>query len=52
MPECPPPDPKTFARQFRLKYGRDITPEEMKFYRLTKDLLDNPPEEEDGEGAA
>ena len=49
MPECPAPPPKDFARQFRMKYGRDPTPQELKFYKLTKDLLDNPPEEE-GQG--
>jgi hypothetical protein len=53
MPECPPPDPKEFGRQFRRKYGRDMTPDETKFYQLTKDLLENPPEEEGGgEGEA
>ena len=51
MPELPP-ELDTFARQFRQKYGREMTAEERKFYRLTKDLLDNPPEEEeDGEAA-
>lgn len=48
MPECAP-DPETFARQFRQKYGRDMTPEERRFYALAKNLLDNPPEEEGGE---
>ncbi len=49
----PPPDPQTFARQFRRKYGRDMTPQELKFYQLTKDLLENPPEEdEDGKDEA
>ena len=47
MPEKRPPDPDTFARQFKLKYGRDMTPAELRFYKLTKNLLDNPPEEED-----
>ena len=55
MPENRPPDPSIFARQFRQKYGRDMTPAEQRFYKLTKDLLDNPPEEEpnkdDGEAA-
>lgn len=56
MPENRPPDASTFARQFRQKYGRDMTPAEQRFYKLTKDLLDNPPKEEskkkdDGEAA-
>lgn len=52
MPEERPPDPDTFARQFRAKYGREMTPSELRFYQLTKDLLDHPPEEEgDGEAA-
>ena len=46
MPEKRPPDVDTFARQFKMKYGRDMRPDEMRFYELTKDLLDNPPEEE------
>jgi hypothetical protein len=46
MPEERPPDLETFARQFRLKYGREMTKEERHFYELTKNLLDNPPEEE------
>ena len=41
-----PPDVTTFNRQFRLKYGREMTAEEETFYNLTKNLLDNPPEEE------
>lgn len=56
MPECPPPDLNLFKRQFRLKYGRDMTAEEQRFYELTKDLLLNPPEEdgtgEDGDDVA
>ncbi|MGB8889259.1 MAG: hypothetical protein WCC87_21205 [Candidatus Korobacteraceae bacterium] len=52
MPEKRPPDLDTFSRQFRQKYGRDMTPEEMRFYQLTKDLLDNPPEEDKGGEAA
>ena len=46
MPEFPPPDVETFARQFRMKYGREMTSEERRFYNLAKDLLENPPEEE------
>lgn len=46
MPEFPPPDVETFARQFRQKYGREMTPEERHFYELTKNLLERPPEEE------
>lgn len=41
-----PPDLGTFKRQFRLKYGREMTPDEETFYNLTKNLLDHPPEEE------
>jgi hypothetical protein len=52
MPEDRPPDPTTFARQFRQKYGRDMTPAELHFYKLTKDLLDHPPEEEQGHDEA
>ena len=54
MPESAP-DAETFARQFRQKYGREMTSEERRFYELTRNLLDSPPEEEgDGEedGAA
>ncbi len=48
-----PPDLKTFKRQFRLKYGREMTADEERFYHLTKNLLDNPPEEEmDGDDQA
>jgi hypothetical protein len=49
MPETRPPDPDTFARQFRQKYGREMTDAERRFYELTKDLLDHPPEEEEQE---
>lgn len=44
MPERPP-DLETFARQFRQKYGRDMTPDERRFYELTLDLFEHPPEE-------
>jgi len=37
-----PLDLKQFARQFRQKYGRDMTPAEMRFHQLTKNLLDDP----------
>jgi hypothetical protein len=54
MPEDRPPDPTTFARQFREKYGREMTPAEKRFYELTRQLL-HPLEEElkkgDGEAA-
>jgi len=49
MPESRPPDLEMFVKQFRLKYGRDMTPEERHFYQLTKNLLDNPPAEERNE---
>jgi hypothetical protein len=57
MPELRPPDLPTFARQFKQKYGREMTRDEKRFYELTKNLLDNPPEEEqqeaqDGDGEA
>ena len=52
MPETPPPDLEKFAQQFRMKYGREMTPEERHFYQLTKNLLDNPPEEEDDRESA
>lgn len=45
MSECPPPPLKDFARQFRMKYGRDMTTEEQRFYELTRELLERPPEE-------
>jgi hypothetical protein len=40
------PKLRDFAKQFRQKYGRDMTPEEQKFFTLTEDLLENPPEED------
>jgi hypothetical protein len=49
MPEDRPPDLETFARQFRMRYGREMTAEERRFYQLTKKLLDDPPEKEGGE---
>ena len=52
MPERPAPTPEEFARQFRLKYGRDMTAAEVRFYTLTKKLLDNPPEKDTGGGEA
>jgi len=52
MPESRPPDAETFARQFRRKYGREMSDAERRFYELTKDLLDHPPEEEDEDGSA
>jgi hypothetical protein len=52
MPENRPPNLDTFARQFRAKYGREMTAEERRFYELTKDLLDSPPEEEPDGNAA
>ncbi len=51
MPETRPPDIETFARQFKAKYGLEMTTEERKFYQLTKNLLDNPPEDADGNAA-
>lgn len=45
----PAPDPnetpQEFERQFREKFGRDMTAEEKKFYQLTRDLLDRSAEE-------
>lgn len=52
MPEERPPDVDQFARQFRLKYGRVMTPLERNFYQLTKNLLDNPPQPEASSEAA
>jgi hypothetical protein len=54
MAEDRPPDPATFARQFREKYGRDMTPAEKRFYELTRQLLHPPKDEskkDDGEAA-
>ena len=54
MEERPSPDLETFARKFRLKYGREMTPDERHFYQLTKRLLDDLPEadaKEDDEAA-
>ena len=50
MPETRPPDLSIFARQFKQKYGREMTREEKRFYELTKNLLDHPPEEEGKQG--
>ena len=36
-----------YERQFRQKFGPEMTPEEKRFYQLTRDLLATPPEEED-----
>ena len=53
MSEKRSPDLDMFARQFRQRYGREITPKESRFYQLTKELLDNPPDErEHNEDAA
>jgi hypothetical protein len=40
-----------FERQFKEKYGRHMTPDEQRFFKLTENLLENPPEE-DGEMAS
>ena len=47
----PAPDPndipplQEYERQFRQKFGREMTAEEKKFYQLTHDLLTRSPEE-------
>ena len=45
------PTLRDFEWQFEQKYGRKMTSDERKFFELTEDLLENPPEEEDGEKA-
>ena len=35
-----------FRKQFRLKFGREMTQDELHFYSLADELLHNPPEEE------
>ena len=37
-----PLDLEQLAREFRQKYGRDMTAAEKRFHQLTKDLLDDP----------
>jgi hypothetical protein len=45
------PDLHKFQRQFEMKYGRQMTPEERRWFTLAEDLLKNPPEEEQGKAA-
>ena len=41
-----------FKKQFRQKFGRDMTPDEIKFYKITEYLLENPPEEDEQKSSA
>ncbi len=40
------PKLRDFERQFEEKFGREMTAEELKFYRLTEELLEHPPTQE------
>ena len=51
MFEAQPPNVGTLKGQFFQKYGRKMTLDEIRFYKLTKDLLDNPPEDEEAKSA-
>lgn len=46
-----PPLPE-YERQFKAKFGRDMTSEEKRFYQLTRDLLAEPPDEDGDDGEA
>lgn len=46
------PHLRDFKKQFRQKYGRDMTPDEVKFYKITENLLENPPEEDEQQSSA
>ena len=40
------PDPREHEMQFRKKFGRDMTPEEKRFYEFARELTRNTPEED------
>ncbi len=40
------PTLERFKKQFRMKYGREMTAEEIRFFQLADELLHSPPEEE------
>lgn len=52
-PEARIPPLDNFAQQFKAQLGRDMTPEERRFYELAEQVLRNPPEDEaDGNAKA
>jgi hypothetical protein len=46
------PNLAKFERQFELKYGRQMSADERRWFELAEELLKNPPEEESSSNAA
>ena len=40
------PDLEKFAQQFRMKYGREMTDDERRWFKATEELLKHPPEQQ------